>query len=93
VISFNGKQSEWAIWEEKFLARARRRGYKDIVLGKMAVALNSTVIDTLTPVGKEQARVQKLNDLAFGELILLIDTSEGAGKQSSSSLKGTRQMT
>ncbi len=46
------------------------------------------MIDTLTPVGKEQARVQKLNDLAFEELILLIDTSEGTGKTVFQLIKG-----
>jgi len=90
VISFNGKQSEWAIWEEKFLARARRRGYKDIILGKTAVPADSVVIDTTTPAGKEQARVRKLNDVAFEELILSIDTSEGTGKTVFQIIKGCK---
>ena len=61
VISFNGKLLDWAIWEEKFLARARKRGYKDIILGKTAIPADSAMIDTTTPAGKEQAKIKKLN--------------------------------
>ena len=32
VISFNGKQAEWAIWETKFLAKANRRGFNKVLL-------------------------------------------------------------
>jgi len=92
VISFNGKQLDWAIWKEKFLARARRRGYKDIILGKTAIPVDGATIDTMTPAGKEQARIKKLN-VAFKELILSIDTKEGTGELSSSLLKVVRQLT
>ena len=90
VISFNGKQSDWAIWEEKFLARARRRGYKDIILGKTAIPADSATIDTTTPAGKEQARIKKLNEVAFEELILSIDTKEGTGKTVFQLIKGCK---
>jgi len=56
VISFDGKQLEWAIWEKKFLARAERRGYKDLLLlGKTTIPADSVVIDTTNSAGKEQA--------------------------------------
>jgi len=90
VISFNGKQSDWAIWEEKFLARARRRGYKDLILGKTAIPADSATIDTTTPAGKEQARIKKLNEVAFEELILSIDTKEGTGKTVFQLIKGCK---
>ena len=31
---FSGKQVDWQVWSEQFLARARRKGYKDILKGK-----------------------------------------------------------
>jgi hypothetical protein len=34
VISFTGKKEDWPIWSVKFLARARRKGYRDVLLGK-----------------------------------------------------------
>jgi len=90
VMNFNGKQSDWPIWEEKFLARARRRGYKDILLGKAQVPTDSTMIDATTPAGKEQAKMKKLNEVAFEELILSVDTSEGTGKVVFQLIKGCK---
>lgn len=37
VIPFSGKAVDWPVWSEKFLARARRKGYKNILLGKEVV--------------------------------------------------------
>ena len=34
VIPFSGKKKDWVTWNEKFMARAKRRGYKDLLLGK-----------------------------------------------------------
>ena len=33
LIKFSGEKKDWSIWSEKFLVRARRIGYKDILLG------------------------------------------------------------
>ena len=33
VIAFSGKQIDWTVWEEKFLAKANLKGYKKILLG------------------------------------------------------------
>jgi len=30
VIAFSGKQDDWKFWEIKFLARARRKGFREI---------------------------------------------------------------
>jgi len=90
VINFNGKQLNWPIWEEKFLACDRRKGYKDILLGKVEVPIDSTLIDASTPAGKEQAKMRKLNDVAFEELILSVNTSEGTGKVVFKLIKGCK---
>ena len=50
VISFSGKKSEWPIWEEKFLARAARKKYKD-VLGPF---LTCARIAQFSPVGEKK---------------------------------------
>jgi hypothetical protein len=34
VVMFNGKKSDWVAWEAKFLAKARQKGYKYVVVGK-----------------------------------------------------------
>ena len=37
VIPFTGKAIDWPVWSENFLAQARRKGYKKILLGKEVV--------------------------------------------------------
>ena len=38
-IMFSGKRSEFPVWEEKILARFKRRGLKDVVLGTKKVSM------------------------------------------------------
>jgi len=54
VIAFDGKLSEWPIWEEKFMARARRRGYKEFLLGTAMVPKDSKKIDVMATDAKEK---------------------------------------
>jgi hypothetical protein len=37
VLSFSGKKDEWTIWSEKFLAKAKRSGFKDVLLSKVNI--------------------------------------------------------
>jgi hypothetical protein len=37
VIPFYGNSEEWPTWSETFLAKARRYGFKDVLLGKVKV--------------------------------------------------------
>jgi len=54
VIAFDGKLSKWPIWEEKFMARACRRGYKEILLGTATVPKDSKKIDAMAMDAKEK---------------------------------------
>ena len=33
-LPFRGKKEEWTMWSHKFLAKARKKGYKDLLTGK-----------------------------------------------------------
>jgi hypothetical protein len=46
VIPFNWKQNEWSPWEEKYLARAKHKGSKSILLGQETIL---TAGDVLIP--------------------------------------------
>ena len=35
VIPFCGKADEWPMWNEKFMAKAKRYGLKDVLGGKL----------------------------------------------------------
>jgi hypothetical protein len=74
VILFSGKTSDWISWEEKFLARAKRNGYKDILLGKIDIPEEGESLD------EERRKVKDLNEIGFSDLILSMDTSTSAGK-------------
>jgi hypothetical protein len=37
LSKWTGKKSDWAMWEEQFFARAKRKGYKDIAMGRVVV--------------------------------------------------------
>jgi hypothetical protein len=41
ISPFSGKHTDWPVWQEKFLARARRKGYKKILLGQVTIPSNA----------------------------------------------------
>jgi hypothetical protein len=62
VIPFYESSNEWTSWSEKFLVNAKITDFKDILL-------------EISIIRKKKFVVVDLNDLAFTELILLIDDS------------------
>ena len=45
VLEFDGKESSWEGWSEKFKARAKRKGYKGMLLGKVKIPTDSEMIE------------------------------------------------
>jgi len=80
VIVFSGKQEDWKFWEVKFLARARRKGFREILLGTVKIPKDSEKFDLTVPAEKALSEIRDKNELAFEELVLSIDTSEGDGR-------------
>jgi hypothetical protein len=60
VIQFSGKQKDWAVWEEKFMARAKRKGFKDLLLGKATIPKTSDVLDEKSDDDKKKKIRQKM---------------------------------
>jgi hypothetical protein len=79
-LSFSGSKDEWPTWSEKFLAKAKRSGIKDVLLGKVLMPKYSEVFDEKTDEGKRMLRIIDLNEKAFTELVLSIDVSSSSGK-------------
>jgi hypothetical protein len=73
VITFYGKKKEWRAWEEKFLARAKRYGYKELLLGLKEIPKASEEVDA------EGAKIRDLNELGYSDLTLSMDTDSPAG--------------
>ena len=76
VIAFSGKEADWHFWSKKFLAKARRSGFRDILLG------NSTVPkeDEDVSADKTKEKLREQNELGFEELLLSMDINSSAGK-------------
>ena len=87
IITFSGKKEDWCIWEEKFLARARRKGYKKILKGTETAPKDSETIDETTT---ELIRLQEANENAYEDLILSINTKTKAGEVAFAIIKGCK---
>ena len=81
VIKFNGKKDDWPYWKGQFLARASRKGFKDILTGK-ATVLGDTAIKKISDDKKREAqeKIAALNITAYEELVLSMDIKETSGK-------------
>jgi tellurite resistance-related uncharacterized protein len=66
VVPFYGKSEEWLTCSEKFLAKASRYSFKDVLLGKVKVPRTDEDYDMESEEGKKSA---DMNELAYTELI------------------------
>ena len=85
IAPFTGKQSDWSVWREKFMARAKRKGYKDVLLGNITVPAES---DKVTDKALISAR--KANNTAFEDLLLLIDGEQASGRVAFNIVRGAK---
>jgi hypothetical protein len=52
VIPFYVKSDEWPTWSEKFIAKAKRYGSKDFLLGRSNIAKSDEVFNVESEEGK-----------------------------------------
>ena len=81
VVSYNGKKKDFATWEEKWLAKAKRKGYKEVVLGTVPIADHFDLMADDDDAAKEvKMNIRELNEFAYSDLILSMDTDKSGGK-------------
>jgi hypothetical protein len=68
VIPFCSKVEEWPIWSERFLAKAKRCGFKDLLLGKLSIPKVDEEIDETSDIGKKKSIIIELNEIAYTEM-------------------------
>jgi hypothetical protein len=90
VISFCGKADEWPIWSEKFLAKAKKCGFKDLLLGKLSIPKEDESFDELSDIGKKMSHIIELNKVVYTELILSIDVKTSSDKIAFNIVKGCK---
>jgi hypothetical protein len=90
VIPFYGKVDEWPIWSERFLAKSRHFGFKDLLLGKLSIPKVDENFDEGTESGKKKSIAIEMNEIAYTELILSIDVKTSIGKVAFNLIKGCK---
>ncbi len=80
IITFDGSASSWSDWEVKFLARGQRKGFSGILKGTDKALPASTVIDEKTAAGKLEKQNRNVNNYAYKELLLSIQTKTDKGR-------------
>jgi hypothetical protein len=90
VILFYGKSEEWPTWSKKFLAKSRRYGFKDVLLGKVKIPKTDEVYDMDSEEVKNFIIAADMNELAYTELILSIDDKTSNGKVTFNLVKGCK---
>lgn len=73
---FSGKTNDWVVWKEKYLAKAKKKGYKDILVGDREIP------EEQEQETKEEIRAREDaeddNEEAYSDLILsMADTDAG----------------
>jgi hypothetical protein len=82
IIPFNGKKVEWTVWSKKFLAKSRKKGYKQILQGRELAPEEETDLSQINDkaVRKRMELVRELNKDAHEDLLLSIDSSTATGR-------------
>jgi hypothetical protein len=73
---------------EKFLAKARRYGFKDVLLRKVRIPMTDEDYEVDTEEGKKLRIAADMNELSYTELISPIDDKTSNGKVAFNLVKG-----
>ena len=90
VIAFDSKKISWPSWKEKFLARAKKKGYKNVLQQKVTIVAETTAILDTDPEKKEKLLNRDLNETAYADLILSIDATKSSGQTVLNLIKNTK---
>jgi hypothetical protein len=80
VIPLCGKVDVWPVWSDRFFVKSRHFGFKDLLLGKLSIPAADEEIDEGSESGKKKSVIIKLNEIAYTQLIPLIDVKTSGRK-------------
>jgi hypothetical protein len=81
-------KNEWPNWSKRFLAKVKRYGFKELLLGKFSIPKVDEEIDETSDIGKKKSIIIELNEISFTELILSIDVKASSGKVAFNIIRG-----
>ena len=70
LVQFSGKKLDWRMWRKQFLAMSGKKGYKDVLTGKVIAPPASATLDVSTADGKKELKAREDNESAYHDLIL-----------------------
>ena len=74
VLVFKGEHDEWRKWSKKFLARAKMKGYKNILLGVDKPPKQNEITEDAA-----KLKLRLLNEAAYNDLLLSCDDDVSFG--------------
>ena len=83
VIPFKGTKDSWRSWPVKFKARGRRRGYAKLLSGAAKIPTQAEIELAELGTSEEDQKIlelAELNELAYEDMLLSIDTDTKAGQ-------------
>ena len=96
VIKFSVKKTDWDSWSEKFISRGKWKGYKKLLVstgmtpGVDKIPMHEEYEEALEgddELDKKIVKLDELNERAYEDLILSINTHSSMGKVPSGLLK------
>ena len=74
-LPFKGKKEDWEMWSAKFLSKARKKKYLDILTGEVKVTFEDETNKTT-----EEKALEKLNKEAYDDLSAAMEDKEAFSK-------------
>ena len=90
VIPFDGKPRNWDAWSEKIGAKARRRGWKKLLIGQEKLLTQSEYEQAILDKDEAKRTLAELNEEAYEELVLSMDHTSQTGKVAFSLVKNSK---
>jgi hypothetical protein len=78
-IVFSGKQKDWMVWEERFLSKAHRRGYKSILLGRAGSEIPKNSVVLVPGTDDNKIKILANNEKGYADLIESFATENDYG--------------
>ena len=80
ILPFDGRNRNWDPWSEKTYAKAKRRGWKKLLVGAVKIPTESEYEQAVADKNKEVIKIGELNEEAYEELVLCMDHTTALGR-------------
>ena len=90
ILPFDGRNRNWDPWSEKTYAKAKRRGWKKLLVGGVKIPTESEYEQAVADKNDEVIKIGGLNEEAYEELVLCMDHTTDLGRVAFSLVKNSK---